>query len=111
MTIDRPLGRPLLRLVVAVPAIVALWLAVLAGATFAQPEGQAVAVFALGGRGAAIDAIVAAGGAVVDIRAIAVVAESDDPGFVGRLYRQGPMLVIGARGPAGCFNAALFDEA
>lgn len=108
MTTDRSFGRRLVRFVLAVPALVALWLGVLVATTFAQPAGAAVAVFALGGRDAAIDAILAAGGSVIDVRGMAVLAESDDPGFVGRLYGQGPMLVVGAHAPGGCFNPALF---
>ena len=111
MTIDRRAGRRLIRLLVAAPAIVALWLGVLVATTFAQPAGQPVAVFAFSGRDAAIDIIVAAGGSVVDMRAAAVVAQSDDPGFVGRLYRQGATLVVGTHGPTRCFNPALFEAA
>jgi hypothetical protein len=88
-------------LLLAAPAVLALWGAVVAAMTLLQPAGQAVAVFALGGPERALAAVIAADGAILEVRANAIVAASDDPAFVARLYRQGAAFVVSARGP-GC---------
>jgi hypothetical protein len=106
MTIDPcRLRKRVVPLVVAAPLVLALWVAVLAGVTLLQPGGRAVAVFVPGGPEAALGAVVAAGGSILEIRSVAVIAIADDPGFVRRLYQQGPVIVVATRG-AGCGIAA-----
>jgi hypothetical protein len=45
--------------------------------------------------------VAAAGGSIVEIRRLAVIAISDEPGFVAALYSNGPLVVVGAR-KGGC---------
>jgi hypothetical protein len=111
MTIDLyRLGRRLAPPLLASPIVLSLWGAMLVAVTLLQPAGRPVAVFAPGGPEAALAAVVAAGGAILEIRPMAIVAISEDSAFVRRLYEQGPLLVVGARG-AGCGLAAAFRPA
>jgi acetyl/propionyl-CoA carboxylase alpha subunit len=80
----------------------AAWALAMLALPFVGPSGRQVAV--VGDRAAALRMIVAAGGQVVEARGGAVVARSDRPGFVRRLYRAGAPLVLEARIDAGCFS-------
>ncbi len=73
----------------------------LAGYTAASGAGQRLVVFAPGGVEAALVAIAAADGEVVEVRDGQVIAISDSPAFVPRLYRAGALLVLVAAG-GGC---------
>jgi hypothetical protein len=73
----------------------------LAGVTAVGATGQPVAVLVPGGNAAALTAVAAAGGKVVKVRGTGVVAISDSPDFVPRLYRAGAVLVLLA-GTGGC---------
>jgi hypothetical protein len=88
-------------LMLSAPVALALWGVVLVAVTLFQPAGRPVAVFAPGGPEAALAAVIAADGAILEIRSAAVIAVSKEPDFVRRLYREGPVLVIIARG-VGC---------
>ncbi|HEX8482463.1 MAG TPA: hypothetical protein VF650_11210 [Allosphingosinicella sp.] len=81
----------------------AAWAAVMVAIPFLGAEGRLVSV--VGDRATALRAIAAADGRIVEVRGKAVLARSDRPGFVGRLYRAGAPLVIEARIGAGCFTA------
>lgn len=86
---------------VAQAALVLLaWTAILAAMPFFGPAGRQVAV--VGDGAAAIRAIAAAGGSVVEVRRGATLARSDSPGFVGALYAAGAPLVIEGRIAGGC---------
>jgi hypothetical protein len=85
---------------VGVPLGLAIWALIAVVVTLFPPAGRPVAVYALGGPVAALDAVIAAGGAVLEIRDNLVVAVSDDPGFVVRLYGEGPLVAVLAA--AGC---------
>ena len=98
-TIGRP--RRVFPLLLAAPVALALWGAVLVAVTLFQPAGRPVAVFAPGGPQAALAAVIAADGAILEMRSTAVIAVSTSPDFVRRLYREGPVVVIIARG-VGC---------
>jgi hypothetical protein len=108
MTIDRStLRKRVASLVLAAPLALSLWALILAGATLLQPGGRPVAVFAAGGPDAALAAVIAAGGSILEIRSTAVIAIAEDPAFVRRLYAEGSLIVVGARS-AGCgLGAAL----
>jgi hypothetical protein len=111
MTTDTVLcARRLVPLVLAAPLVLVLWGLVLVAATLVQPAGRAVAVLAPGGPAAALAAVAAAGGAILEIRPTAVIAIAEDPAFVRRLYQHGPLIVVAARGP-GCGIRAGFRSA
>jgi hypothetical protein len=73
----------------------------LAGLTLARGAGEPVAVVAVGGPEAALAAIAAAGGDVLEVRGAQVIAISSSSAFVPRLYRAGALLVALA-GQGGC---------
>jgi hypothetical protein len=90
--------RPLAWAVVALAA----WAAIMVAMPFVGPAGRQVAV--VGRAEAAVRAISAAGGQVVEVRRGAVLARSSDPHFPSRLYRAGARLVLEGRVGAGCFS-------
>ena len=93
--------RKLTPYLVGVPLGLATWAAIAVIVTVFPPAGRPVAVYALGGPAAALDAVMAAGGSLLEIRGGVVVAVSDDPGFVARLYREAPLLAVLAEGGCG----------
>ena len=101
-TLARRHIRPLL---IGVPLVFLAWAATAVAATFLQPAGRPVAVVAAGGRDAALAAVVAADGSILQVRGDTVIAVSDDPGFVAHLYRAGALLVVPGS-PGGCSFAA-----
>ncbi len=86
---------------VGVPLGLATWAAIAVIVTLFPPAGRPVAVYSLGGPEAALDAVIAAGGSILEIRSNLVIAVSDDPGFVARLYAEGPLLAVLADGGCG----------
>jgi hypothetical protein len=82
--------------------VFAAWAAVMVTIPFLGPDGRLVSV--VSGRATAVRAVAAAGGRIVEVRGRAVLARSDRPGFVRRLYRAGAPLVIEGRIGAGCFG-------
>jgi acetyl/propionyl-CoA carboxylase alpha subunit len=85
----------------------AAWAAVMVAIPFIGPNGRLVSV--VGDRGAAVRAIAAAGGRIVEVRGRAVLARSDRPGFARRLYRAGAPLVLEGRIGAGCLGGRSLD--
>jgi hypothetical protein len=85
---------------IGVPLGLATWAIIAIVVALFPPSGRPVAVYALSGSKAAFDAVVAAGGSIVEVRKNLVVAVSDDPGFVLRLYREAPLVAVLADG--GC---------
>jgi hypothetical protein len=81
----------------------AAWAALMVAIPFLGPEGRLVSV--VGDRGAALRAVAAADGRIVEVRGRAVLARSDRPGFARRLYRAGAPLVLEGRIGAGCFGS------
>jgi hypothetical protein len=67
---------------------------------FATPSGRALAV--IGPASAGIAAVTAAGGQLLRAGRLIVVARSDDPDFVRRLYAAGALLVLDAEDAGGC---------
>jgi hypothetical protein len=88
--------------IIGVPLGLATWACVLIMISFLPPAGRPVAVYALGGTKAGLDAVVAAEGTVLEVRANAVVAVSGDPGFVARLYTKAPLIVVLTDAGGGC---------
>ena len=81
-------------LVFGVPLVFLAWGLSLVVLTLFEPPGKPLAVFARGGVAAALDTVVAAGGDILQVRNGTVLAISDDAGFVGRLYREGALVVL-----------------
>lgn len=84
--------------------VLGLWTLVMIVMPFVGPAGRQVAV--IGDGAAAVRAIVAARGSVVEVRRGATLARSADPRFVTALYAEGAPLVIEGRIAAGCFANA-----
>lgn len=82
--------------------VLAGWAALMVAIPFFGPGGRPVSV--VGNRAAAIRAVAAADGRIVEVRGRAVIARSDRPGFALRLYRAGAPLVLEGRIAAGCFR-------
>jgi hypothetical protein len=80
--------------------VLGCWLALLLVMPFVGPRGRDVAV--VGDRAAAIRAITAAGGEVVQLRGRVTLARSPRAGFAARLYAAGAPLVLEGRIGAGC---------
>ena len=85
---------------IGVPLGLATWALIAVAVTPLLPPGNPIAVYAWGGPRSALEAVIAAGGSILEVRSNAVVAVSDDPGFVARLYGQAPLLAVLAS--AGC---------
>ncbi len=83
--------RPLL---IGVPLVFLAWIASAVAASFLQPPGRPVEVVSSSGVNGALAAVIAADGDIVQVRGDAVIAISDDAGFVARLYRAGALLVL-----------------
>ncbi|MEJ1158650.1 hypothetical protein [Prosthecomicrobium sp. N25] len=81
---------------------------VLAGTAVAPGEGRDVLVIAMpwADPAAALRAVAEAGGQIVGTgtRPFVILARSDEPGLVGRLYRAGAGLVLDARATGTCFR-------
>jgi hypothetical protein len=93
--------RKLTPYLIGVPLGLATWAVIALIVALFLPAGRPVAVYALGGPAAALDAVIAAGGAVLEVRGNRVVAISDDPAFVARLYGEAPILAVLADGSCG----------
>ena len=85
--------RPIL---IGVPLVLIIWFLALLGYTFLEPPGRPVAVVSASGMLGAMEAVVAADGYILQVRGDTVIAISDEPGFVPRLYRAGALAVIAA---------------
>lgn len=95
--------RPLLRWLALAALVLAAWAGIMIAMPFVGPSGRDVAV--VGDAAAAVRAIRAADGAVIDVRRGAVIARATHAGFVRALYAAGAPLVIEGRIAAGCFPA------
>jgi hypothetical protein len=94
----------ILRAIALVALVMGLWLLIMMAMPLVGPAGRDVAV--VGDEARAVNAIVAAGGRVVDVRRGATLARSGRPDFVFALYAAGAPLVIEGRIAAGCFAKA-----
>jgi hypothetical protein len=99
---SRQIGWRIARAAGLVGLVLGIWFLVMVAMPFVGPSGRQVAV--VGDRTNAINAILAAGGQVVEIRQGAVLARSSGTGFPRRLYAAGAPLVIEGRIAAGCFR-------
>lgn len=85
-------------LLLGAPLVLLAWTAILLGATLLQGPGKPVAVFAPGGSAGALAAVAAADGALLEMTSTSVIAISDEPAFVRRLYASGALLVLASGG-------------
>jgi hypothetical protein len=97
------ISKKLIRITAKVALVLAGWMVIMLAMPFVGPARQVAVV---GDRARALRAIAAAGGTVVDVRDGAILARSDQPGFVAALYRNGARLVIEGRIGAGCFSSS-----
>lgn len=81
-------------------AFLAAWTAIAAAMSFAAPAGTSLAVF--GPRGRALAAVARADGRLIELGDNVVIARSDAPDFIRRLYAAGAVLVLDARIAEGC---------
>jgi hypothetical protein len=86
---------------VGVPLGLAAWALIMIAATPFLPPGGPIAVYAWAGTDAGLDAVIAAGGSIIEVRPNAILAGSDDPDFVVRLYQQAPLVAVSATGGCG----------
>lgn len=100
MTTEPPLHRRALGWSARAALVLAGWAAIMLALPFVGPAGRLTAV--VGPPGAAANAVVRAGGRIVEIRGDVVLARAADAGFATRLYRAGAPLVLEGRVAAGC---------
>lgn len=93
MTIESAAARAGL---VALPLLA--WTAILLALPFIGEDGRDVVVVG------PVQAIVASGGRIVEVRRGAVIARGAEPGFAARLYARGAHLVFESRVGTGCFS-------
>jgi hypothetical protein len=89
-----------LRIAGAVALVVCGWLTLVAGLTFAAGPEKSIAV--IGPQAQAIAAVVTAKGHILVAYDYITIARADEPGFVGRLYAAGALLVLDADQAGGC---------
>jgi hypothetical protein len=81
-------------------AFLAAWTMIAAALSFAAPAGTSVAVFGLPGH--TLAAVTQADGRLVQLGDTVVIARSDSPDFIRKLYAAGALLVLDARIAEGC---------
>ncbi|OAF11119.1 hypothetical protein [Bradyrhizobium neotropicale] len=96
--------RPLGRIALAIPLVVAGWLVLVVALTFGTSPGRSLAV--IGPQAQAIAAVARANGRVLASSAYVTIASSDAADFVSRLYNAGALLVLDAEQAGGCNGLA-----
>jgi hypothetical protein len=89
--------------------VLAAWTAIAAVFPFAMPPGRSVAL--VGPAQASIGAVAAAHGVLLRSSPMIVIARSDDPRFVRKLYAAGAFLVLDAEDAGGCAGRAVAKRA
>jgi hypothetical protein len=84
----------------AITLVVAGWLMLVAGFTFAAGPEKSIAI--IGPQAHAIAAVVKAKGHILVSYDYVTIARSENAGFVGRLYAAGALLVLDADQAGGC---------
>jgi len=84
----------------AIALVVSGWLSLAIGLAFAAGPDKSIAVF--GPQAQTIAAVIKANGHILMAYDFVTIARSDDPGFVGRLYAAGALLVLDAEQAGGC---------
>jgi hypothetical protein len=95
---------PLGRIVLAIPLVVAGWLALVVALTFGTAPGRSLAI--IGPQTQAIAAVAGADGRVLASNAYVTIARSNAADFVSRLYAAGALLVLDAEQAGGCNGLA-----
>ena len=93
-------GRLPLRVAGAVALVVCGWLTLVVGLAFAAGPDKSIAI--IGPQAQAIAAVVKAKGHILVAYDYVTIARSEEPGFVGRLYSSGALLVLDADQAGGC---------
>lgn len=99
MTTEWRLRLPL-RIAAGVTLVVCGWLTLVVGLTFAAGPDKSIAI--IGPQAQAIAAVVKAKGHILVAYDYVTIARSEEPGFVGRLYGAGALLVLDADQAGGC---------
>jgi len=81
-------------------AFLAAWTTIAAALSFAAPAGTSVAVFGLPGH--TLATVAQADGRLIQLGDTVVIARSDAPDFIRKLYAAGALLVLDARIAEGC---------
>lgn len=74
------------------------WSAIMLALPFVGAAGRDVAVIG------PVQAVVASGGRIVEVRRGTVIARGPDAGFIARLYAHGARLVLESRAGTGCLS-------
>jgi hypothetical protein len=80
--------------------VLGAWTAIAAMLPFVMPPGRSLAI--VGPSAESLTAVAAAGGLILRADRLIVIARSDDPQFVRRLYASGALLVLDADDSGGC---------
>ena len=91
---------PPLRVASAIALVVCGWLTLVLGLAFAAGSDRSIAI--IGPQAQAIAAVVKAKGHILVAYDYVTIARSEEPGFVGRLYAAGALLVLDADQAGGC---------
>jgi hypothetical protein len=83
-----------------VTLVLGAWTALAASLAFAMPPGRSLAI--MGPSARSLRAVAVAGGSILRADGLIVVARSNDPQFVRRLYAAGAILVLDAEDSGGC---------
>jgi hypothetical protein len=88
------------KVVAVAVAFLAAWTVIAAAMSFAAPAGTSVAVFGMPGH--TLATVAQADGRLVQLGDTVVIARSDAPDFIRKLYAAGALLVLDARIAEGC---------
>jgi hypothetical protein len=99
MTTEGRLRFPL-RIAGAVALVLGGWLSLVVSLAFAAGPDKSIAI--IGPQAHAIAAVVKAKGHILVAYDYVTIARSEEPGFVGRLYAAGALLVLDADQAGGC---------
>jgi hypothetical protein len=98
-----------LRSLAATGLVLAVWMSIAAVFPFFMPPGRSLAL--IGPAEASVSAVIAANGVLLRADRMIVIARSDDPQFVSKLYVAGARLVLDAEDAGGCSGRVIAKRA
>jgi hypothetical protein len=98
-----------LRSLAVIGLVLTVWTSIAAAFPFVMPPGRSLAL--IGPADASVAAVVAADGILLRADRLIVIARSDDPQFVRKLYAAGALLVLDAEDAGGCSGRAIAKRA